>query len=304
MKFPIATKFSKNEALFGIYVISYLPADPVLRKFRIESAVKQAIWLNEKFPKGTHLTYCMQNWTDMEALQINAVTLNLQVAINHELPNGPSRARNRLLKSFYGSPFDWGFFFDDDAIFADHFDGKNFLGSWLKSEEIHCLHPLNPMSMPFNKTYNENKDMFDNNWVLNRSVQTKGSSFILKNLKKHHETEIYSDEEILICEDTNFGYELVTKGFKVYRINNLILKEIDRGQSTIFTKENRSSLTKHYHNMVRAKYGVVAPEGKKGLSGAAVKFFKNQGFMNSGLLIPKDLSAKIPTVALHLFKEE
>lgn len=154
-------------------------------------------------------------------------------------------ARNVLLEEFYKTDLDFGIFADDDCIF---YEGKESYGdSWgifdlLRNidydnfKEVDCFVPIVPIFTPFSKFYEENKALLASNLYFEKNSLMKGIHFT-KNLKKEYSDPIYYNNKVGFIdgtfyggEDNFFAYELISKGYGVYRCRNIIAKE--NGKST------------------------------------------------------------------------
>ena len=160
----------------------------------------------------------------------------------------PGTARNKLLEHFYNSDQDYAVFADNDSILhsgEQHCDSKNFIElfrtiSLEKLGSVDALFPVNPANQPFNKTYQENQQLFADNLVFRRSTAVKGSWFILKNLKKFYGQELYYDQasftdsrgKMIGGEDIDFGLQMLKNNMGVYQCQNIILKELGHTVST------------------------------------------------------------------------
>ena len=160
----------------------------------------------------------------------------------------PGEARNILLQHFYNSQDDFGLFLDNDAILdPKHQDGLNFLSNFnfnkLVENNIHCFQAINPGKEPFNKNHSDNKTLFNSNWLFKRHLDLKTTLFGLLNLKKLYGKELYFNPIYKpFGEDIDFALQLVHNGFKIFKCDNIVLKDFGHTVSTLIgtKKEQRN----------------------------------------------------------------
>jgi len=285
------------------YILSYFGNDEVREK-RKEFHKRQLEWLFSQKPDMKVVIYA-QGYKPEDFIKQD----NIRYIVNEGalLPPGP--ARNMLLKDFYSSDNDYGLFMDNDSVLYEHYEGKdiiNFINDRGKEflRRVDCFYPLDPRKKPFRKYIEQNKDMFEKNFVLNNVDNLKTSLFFLKNLRKHFDKdfhmkyngieELYFDEEFEVLEDVDFGFCLVITRRRVYEAPSLILKEFAVNDSTLFKDDkSRNKLNRMYKDKLYEKYkswGLEYRNGrlkKKGL-------FKNAGWWDgSGIVIPKEESKDV-----------
>jgi hypothetical protein len=152
----------------------------------------------------------------------------------------PGDARNILLKEFYNSDEDYAIFADNDTyLYTGQKYGANdtFVQTFRNIpfenlSDVDMFLPVNPANQPFTKDLTENAEGDKIRWRLRPTFMTKTSILIVKNIKKHHDKEIYFDEKfvnsdgtLIPCEDQNFGIEFIQNGLGVFICNNIIFKE-------------------------------------------------------------------------------
>ena len=164
--------------------------------------------------------------------------------IKSETPNHPSIGRNILLKHFYQTSDDWAVFADNDAILYDddtHADSHHFIAEFKKIDPkdikyVAAITPIDGRQTPFRATLETNG--WQKNWILKRKNNLKGSLFVMKNMKKAFNEEIYFDEtfgadgKFIPYEDLDFAITITKKNYGVYEMQNIILKEIGSNIST------------------------------------------------------------------------
>jgi len=156
-------------------------------------------------------------------------------------------ARDILLKHFYDSDEDFAIFADNDHYL---YQGKKY-GHNDKFVEImrnipidnfshvDCFYPLHPGRVPFTKDLQKNKQIDIDNLRMKPGYIACGF-FVLKNLKKHHNKEIYfdsnfvlPDRSILPCEDQEFPINLIHNDLTCFLCPSLIKR--DEGHNSIST---------------------------------------------------------------------
>lgn len=141
----------------------------------------------------------------------------------------PALGRNQLLRAWYETDDDWCLLLDNDSILDDRNQGN--IIEWLEHNalsEVDAFVPVNPGAPgrgAFNRLW-EDRAVQDN-WVFERG-ELKGSLMFLKNLKKHHNKELYFDEgdRCKSAEDYFFGFDMVELGMVPMWCNNIVLKEL------------------------------------------------------------------------------
>lgn len=206
--------------LASVYIISYFGNLEVRKPKHAE----QVEWFKEK---NFDIHVLNQKYTDedyISGVKYHGDNTNMS----------PAAARNRLLKVFYDSDEDFAVFADNDAV-VKYLADFDFFAEMRKHDMdgVDLMIPLNPIRLPFNKHYAENKVMYDENFVFERATDLKGSLFILRNLKKFYGREVYFDEDyftlagksIVPGEDTDFLLNMLSEGFMCYMVRNVVLKE-------------------------------------------------------------------------------
>lgn len=171
----------------------------------------------------------------------------------------PGGARNVAFRHFYASDDDWAIFADNDSTTGDTVEGQNWLQvfrdmSLDQLRQVECFQPVNGGRTPFNKRIQDDLKTYQENLWFDRTPILKGSFFVLKNIRKHHNLELFQEED-WICdpstglkigmEDTRFGLELIRAGLSNYMLWNAKLRE--RGDSTWLRKEDRGARAAAVH---------------------------------------------------------
>jgi hypothetical protein len=148
-------------------------------------------------------------------------------------------AREHLLKLFYNSDDDFAVFADNDAYLykGPKYGANDTFVSTMRSvdikqfNQIDCFYPINPAFVPFSKDLIKNKITDEYSWRM-KPGYIAAQFFVLKNLKKHYNKEIYydpafvlPDRSILPAEDQEFPINLIHNGLTCFQCPNLIKKD-------------------------------------------------------------------------------
>jgi len=246
-----------------MYVISWFGDDEVRQK-RIDYHNKQIDWA---IKNGLSVYVLAQGYTtrdyreDVTYIEYSSEKLLL-----------PAEARNYLLRHFYASDCDYAIIADNDSVLHEgeqHCDSRDFVSLFntipLSSlSEVDFFFPLNPAKIPFNKTFIENKDLYDNFLVFKRNVDSKGSFCVVKNFQKHYNNPIFYDEvsfmtedrKIITHEDVDFGLNIIANGYGCYMLTNIVLKEYASSAST-WANNERGEVMLHGKEIIKNKYNLV-----------------------------------------------
>jgi len=196
-------------------------------------------------------------------------------------------ARNILLKEFYNSDDDYALFADNDCYF---YTGKKYGANdiFVKTmrniplenlRNIDMIIAIDPSTSPFSKDLEENKKKDETHWRFVPGYIASGL-FILKNLKKHYNKELYFDTDfikedgsIIACEDQEFPIQLIHNNMGVFVCKNIIRKEEAASTSTWNNNvEQRRAKTKEGHDFISKKFDL--PIQSESPSGSWMKKFK------------------------------
>lgn len=186
-------------------------------------------------------------------------------------------ARNILLKHFYNSDEDFAIFADNDCYLYEgqKYGANDIFVKTMRNLDIDnfnhvdCFYPINPAHMPFTKDLEKNKVSDKDSWRMKPGYIAQGF-FILKNLRKHYNKEIFfdnnfvlEDRSILPAEDQEFPINLLHNNLSVFYCPNLIKK--DEGHNSISTwspidKEKWRERLLNGLNYIATKYNL--PEQK------------------------------------------
>lgn len=244
-----------------IYIISWLGRDDAMRAKRLAYHQRQLEWVHKQ---GLQPVVLAQDY-ELDELQPN-------VDYRHHSKMLPGFARDILLKEFYASDDDYAIFADDDAVLHEgqqHALSRDFVELFNsvpmdKLTDIDCFVPLNPARVPFNKTYNSDPTLYKNNFVFARTVALKGSFFVVKNLRKYHNKEIYFDQQyfqqpdgkMIGGADIDFGLQILNNNLGLYCLTNTVLKEFGHTLST-WAVDHGGETNIQFKNRIAEKYNLT-----------------------------------------------
>ena len=251
-----------------VYIISHL--DDTLPNYEKRSKILKSVvdfWLS----RDLDIVICAQNYKEKDFLvneRIRYVFLE-EKEYGHKI----SAARNRLLKEFYESDEDFCIILDDDIQLysgTKYCDSDNIISILRDLKELHGIdlfNGLQPVFMPFTKEYQ--KPEYKDNLIFKKNLQVIGQIMFLRNLKKFYGREIYFDENwvdgkegLLPGEDIRFACELASQNLGVYRLMNIVTKDLGYNHSTwAASVEKRKEGTERFLDKMKEIYS-VNEEGK------------------------------------------
>ncbi len=212
---------------FGAYIASFLPMDnQELRDSRSAITKRQIQWWLEK--TEVPINVIAMNYSDDDFLETHP---RLNYIINPPMKLTP--ARKVGFEAFFESDYDFGIMMDDDAILYDK--PQHNLGPKLFEEMAAQIHlytgvdvffPINPQKIGFNPIWDKNPAKYKDNHVFKRSMDLKGSMFVVRNFRKYSMTEVFPDLDYNWQEDTKFAIDCVAAGHTVLQSHNLVLHEL------------------------------------------------------------------------------
>lgn len=225
-------------------IISYLPDDSETRRKRIAAHQKQMKCLNDLFP-SLDVFQMNQNYCPCESDACKAALSNevRRVTFEEHGKLGISNARNRLLKEFYSSDYEFMMLMDDDTLVYPYYDSCKFfddLCSWSGKEDVAMIRPLVPSMVPFKKTNYSQRSVVEQYWILNSSLGINPAGMIvLSNLKKLFNKEVYFREDMKSekCEgyeDYDFVLQLRELGLSTYICKQLVINSLIPDGSVMF----------------------------------------------------------------------
>ncbi len=212
---------------FAGYITSFLSdTDLELRKVRSEVVKRQINWWLENTEVPLFVT--SMNYEPMHDYLSHS-----RLTYRDRPPMKANPARKWAFEQFYESNYDYGIFMDDDAILYNkeqHNSGAKFfeeMASHIEDyQNIDVFFPINPQKIGFNPIWDKSPGLHETNHVFKRSMDLKGSMFIVRNFRKYGMTEVYPDPEFNWQDDTKFAIECVAAGHKVLQCENIILNEL------------------------------------------------------------------------------
>jgi hypothetical protein len=230
----------------NIYIISWFGNNTEIREKRRIIHDRQLTWIQNQNLTPVILAQHYENEEYKLGIDYEKIEKNQSVLL-------PAAARNVLLERFYNSDDDFALFADNDTRFYNgpqHGDSANFIELIRsfdidKFEDIDLVQFTNPARTPFTKTLS--KDLFKKNLVFRRAYTVYGPIFLIKNIKKHHNKEIYfsadnfqtQEGKIINGEEIDFGVKFLMNGLKCYSTMNVIYDEMGRTKST-WTVDNKA----------------------------------------------------------------
>lgn len=212
---------------FAAYIASFLPTDnQELRDSRSAITKRQIQWWLEN--TEVDIFVIAMNY---EAIDYLTTHSRLQYIVSPPMKLTP--ARNVGFKQFYDSQYDFGIMMDDDAILYDK--PQHNLGPKLFAEMaaqipaytgVDVFFPINPQKIGFNPIWDKNPAKYKDNHVFKRSMDLKGSMFVVRNFRKYGMTEVFPDLDYNWQEDTKFAIDCVAAGHTVLQSHNLVLHEL------------------------------------------------------------------------------
>lgn len=241
----------------NIYIISWFGNTPALIEKRRASHLVQLAWCEKH---NLHPVIFAQNYSESDYVS-GPTYIKHTGAVLH-----PGPARNMLLKHFYQTQDDYAVFADNDGILYEaeqHGDSATYveLMRSLPIEDfasIDMIDPVNPARIAFSKEIAT--DVYKSSLIYRKTSKVKGTVFFLKNLKLHHDTELFFDEvmfndngKMLPGEDTEFCVAAMFAGLGCYYTYNAIVNELATTHSTWTTENEHKNIVPIYQSL-NAKY--------------------------------------------------
>lgn len=240
-----------------IGIISYLPNDVELRSKRLDKHQRQL----ELFKTLNVPIYIVaQNYKQEELSKIPGINY---YCIDRGI--GPANARNVMLQTFYNSNEDFMMLCDDDMVFYDYYNIRDFFEE-LKTNPNKFLNDLDYIrgimasQVPFKESvYAQRLNLTHYVFEDKNTIGTTALA-ILKNFKKYYNKEIYyTDLDVSEgngYEDKDFCCQLKLNGIKTHVLDTFILKAYNyEDNSTLFNNyEDRLSVHNQNNSKIYDKY--------------------------------------------------
>lgn len=218
---------------FGAYIVSYLPDGLRPRKERRDDLVAVLSWWMTK--TTVPITVIVSNWRSADFVLVG-LSIDIAKLTIVERP-GQLLILNRIacLEAFYASEHDWGIMLDDDAVLYDgpqHNRGPRLFPEMIANgiaayDGVDVFFPINPQKIGFSPIYAADPSLYAAHHVFQRSIDVKGSMFLVRNFKKEGKPVVLPDPNfILHGEDRHFALEAVRTGYSVMRCENIVLREL------------------------------------------------------------------------------
>lgn len=246
----------------GFFIINFMCDDEARREIRKRVHKEQIDWLLEH--TNLPITVVAMNYREEDFIKDPRITY----VVKEKLP--VSKARNVAFETFYASDFDYGVFLDDDIVLytgteEKYNSGHRFfeeMNSHIKDYYgIDIITPIHPNIEPFRALWKEDPD-FENYHVFKPCPNLIGQFFIMKNFRKFGTKELFADETFEICEDQDLVMNAIASGYKSYKCQNIVCKNIphkeshfwEGGQNSTKTDSEKLDIVRHMGRMVE-KYG-------------------------------------------------
>lgn len=245
---------------FAAYIVSFMPGDPkhqIARRLNLE---KQLRWWELMTDIPVHVV--ASNWRPLALA--NAPELDRLRPHGGGVIQTPAQSlvlnRNACLQNFYASEHDWGIMMDDDAVLYDgpqHNRGPRLFSEMVANgrnayDSVDVFFPINPQKIGFSPIYARNPSLYAAHHVFERSIDLKGSMFVVRNFRKQGLPEVLLDPAFTLHgEDRHFALEAVSMGYSVMRCENIILREF--GGPSHFAS-NRTGQMKIGYTALAQKY--------------------------------------------------
>lgn len=241
--------------IFGI--TSYLPEDEHLRSKRLKGHRKQLEFFRKVLP-DVPIYVVAQNYKDTD------YTVDEKIHyLVFESGIGPANARNELLKLFYNSNEDFMYMLDDDIVFYDYYNILEFFNELhtkpSKYYSLDVVFSKLAQRQPFKKDNYEQPLNLDNWLFVDNQGMHSNSSILLKNLKKHHNMEIYYNNldvnKLEGHEDMDFNCMLRLAKLNIHTLQTLITCAYNYDDSSIYkSHQDRVNLFKGNDEAIYRRY--------------------------------------------------
>ncbi|SDH23542.1 hypothetical protein [Pelagibacterium luteolum] len=245
VEFPSAPFPTKD--IFGAFITSFLPDNVQARTRRLANFELQLRWWRQMTDMPVHVV--ISNWTDSErdgCAELGALTERGGTIT--EKPAQPIILnRNACLAAFYASSHRWGIIMDDDAVLyhsPKHNSGGRFFAEMAAQpadayDGIDVFFPINPAKMPGqNQIWKKDPQLYESSHVFQANYDLKGSMFIVRNFALEGKEPVLPPATFAgHGEDTLFAIEAISKGYGVFRCDNIVLKEFSGPSNFSHTRD-------------------------------------------------------------------
>lgn len=225
----------KAAEMFAAYIVSYLPDVPDHRVKRRLGLQKQLRWWRQMTDIPVHVI--ASNWTTLGLSGDPELALLADHGGSVTVVPSQSLILNRIacLNTFYASEHRWGIMMDDDAVLYDglqHNRGPRLFPEMVANgiaayDGVDVFFPINPQKIGFSPIYAADPPLFAAHHVFERSIDLKGSMFVVRNFKKEGKRVVLPDPNFTLHgEDRHFALEAVRTGYSVMRCENIVLREL------------------------------------------------------------------------------
>lgn len=248
-------------------IISYFTNDEKLREKRKKAHKDQLDWIYNTLP-NPYVVVCAQNYRpeDFDP-RVN------KYIDEGNIPIGPCKARNIILRELYASDEDFFIMLDDDTYPYPYYDSYQFFQDLPNPEfrKLDVIGALVPQQVPFKKSNYMDPNLLTHHLFVRKPVRQL-QFLILNNFRKLYNEEIYFDENMdpkkgTGQEDEDFLIQILAKGYTMMNCNTLIQNSPAYEASTLF--EDREARIKIFEMNAEAlvnkwkDYGIVLKENHR-----------------------------------------
>lgn len=235
--------------------VSYLPHNE-LRTKRLEAAHTQIKWFNEVLP-NTQIISVAQAYNVSD--YVDGVLYR-----KYDEPIGAGEARNKILKYFYDSDYDWLLLCDDDTVLYPYYSADEFIRDVAnnpeKYKQVDAISALEPEYYPYKKLNYEDKANLTHYKFEPRVLNSGSATSIMRNIKKYYDKELYFPNVDANKgegrEDIEFLISWLKDGFTWYTMQTMIRKSLCFDKSSIFGADTkkRDAILMHDLDVICERY--------------------------------------------------
>lgn len=234
-------------------IVSYLPNDPKIREYRLRGVNNTIDWILNSI-KGSRVVVVAQNFKKEDRISNSRVEYLI-----YPKGIGVAQARNVLLNRFYSSDDNFMCICDDDSTLFDYYNSTELI-EIAENDPIKIkadfITIVNPKFEGF-KQYNiDHREEVEHNFTFDGYGVNMQQFFMIRNLKKFYNKEIYYPEEaspagkpVVFSEDLVFARFLLFEGLSIVRCRQWILRPGDFKKSTVVSKGDDEEVSNREHKL-------------------------------------------------------